>query len=740
MVRRPRSDLFLISFLLLFFELACIRWFGSTVVFLTFFTNVVLLASFLGMSVGCLAAAKPQDLVQRVIPFVFVSVILAGAVLVVYDRFGQVMIDVGGQGSPQQIYFGTEYRARDVSRFVIPLEAVAGLFFVLIALAFVGLGQVMGRTFQQIQNRVAAYTINVGGSLAGLAMFAGVSYLRMAPEVWFAVALALTLYFVPRRTPLQVGCALAVMVAVSVSSHGRSHDTWAPQLIWSPYYKIAYDNRQRLISTNNIGHQQMKNIGETGAAYVLPHVIARDAGGAPFRDVLVIGAGSGNDVAAALRQGAERVDAVEIDRALFEIGLADHPQRPYADPRVTVHIDDGRSFLHATTRRYDLVVYALVDSLVLQSGYSSVRLESFLFTREAFADIAAHLKPDGVFAAYNSYRQGWLVGRMASMMTGVFGRPPLVFSFPYGARIAPDDRPEFTMFLAGSQSPRLDRIQERLQATPFWIGQAPRRNDAVDGFLAEPPAAGGEASESWLRIGPSQVEARADELTPTDDWPFIYLRDRRIPALNIRALVVMAALSAAILAVFAPSGVATTNWRMFFLGAGFMLIETKSVVHLALLFGSTWMVNTIVLSAILVMILLSNLFVLFVRPVRLWPYYALIVASLGAGIAIPMHAYLDLQGAARIVASCAVVFVPIFFAGIVFATAFRDSLEPDVDFGSNLAGAILGGLAETLSLVVGFNNLLVLAVCFYALSAALGARRTGSGTMSATGGTAAFTG
>ena len=63
---------------------------------------------------------------------------------------------------------------------------------------------------------------------------------------------------------------------------------------------------------------------------------------------------------------------------------------------------------------------------------------------------------------------------------------------------------------------------------------------------------------------------------------------------------------------------------MFFLGAGFMLLETKGVVHMALLFGSTWMVNSIVFFSILTMILLSNLYVLAVRPRRLWPYFMLL--------------------------------------------------------------------------------------------------------------------
>ena len=182
-------------------------------------------------------------------------------------------------------------------------------------------------------------------------------------------------------------------------------------------------------------------------------------------------------------------------------------------------------------------------------------------------------------------------------------------------------------------------------------------------------------------------------------------------------MIVMAVLSIATIAVFAPRKGLRPNWRLFFMGAGFMLIETKSVVHLALLFGATWMVNSIVFVAILLMILCSNLFVLLARPARVWPYYALLLASLAVAAAVPMNTFLNLPGSARLVASTAVVFVPVFFAGIVFATAFRDSANPDVDFASNIAGAMLGGLAESLSLVIGFKLLLVVAALFYALSA-----------------------
>jgi hypothetical protein len=138
---------------------------------------------------------------------------------------------------------------------------------------------------------------------------------------------------------------------------------------------------------------------------------------------------------------------------------------------------------------------------------------------------------------------------------------------------------------------------------------------------------------------------------------------------------------------------------------------------MALLFGSTWVVNSIVFFSILVMILLGNLYVIAFKPRRMWPYYALLIAALLVNAAVPMDDFLSLPGAAKVVASCAVVFVPVLFAGIIFTTAFRDSRTPDVDFGSNIGGVIVGGLSEYFSLMLGFNHLLFIAIAFYILSA-----------------------
>jgi hypothetical protein len=184
-------------------------------------------------------------------------------------------------------------------------------------------------------------------------------------------------------------------------------------------------------------------------------------------------------------------------------------------------------------------------------------------------------------------------------------------------------------------------------------------------------------------------------------------------------MLIIAVLSLVVLFTFAPTRRVRPNGQMFFLGAGFMLLETKGVVHLALLFGSTWMVNSIVFAVILLMALLSNLYVQIIRPQKLWPYYSLLIAALLLNVAVPMTSFLALPSIIKVVVSCLVVFVPVFFAGIVFATSFGASQRPDVDLGSNIGGAILGGLSENLSLVVGFNNLLLMTIGYYVLSALL---------------------
>jgi SAM-dependent methyltransferase len=484
-----------------------------------------------------------------------------------------------------------------------------------------------------------------------------------------------------------------------------------------------------MIETNQIGHQVIVDVRRDGPAYSLPHLLRRDAGGGSFDDLLIVGAGSGNDVSAALWHGVKSVDAVEIDPSIYRLGRIDHPNRPYADPRVSIHLDDGRSFVKKSQRAYDLATYALVDSLVLHSGYSSLRLESFLFTEEAFREIKAKLKPGGAFVMYNAYRQGWVVGRLALLAERVFGTKPIVLSMPHVDAIHPSDNQgsRVTCLIVGLPgAPFVERVRDAFASKgSYWLASVPEVGARVNGFGPKPPSVPGYDG-AWAEVRPVRVETSGVGRLPTDAWPFLYLREPVVPALNLRGIALVAGLSLAILLTFAPVRTARPSGRMFFLGAGFMLLESKGVVHMALLFGSTWVVNSVVFAAILVMILLSNLHVATFRPRALGPYYMLLGAALLVNGLVPMSAFLQLAATPRMIASCAVVFAPVFFAGVIFAVTFRDSPRPDIALGSNTGGVILGGLAENLSLVIGFDHLLLVALGFYALSALFSTRGVGT--------------
>jgi SAM-dependent methyltransferase len=713
-IRVQALNLFLVGFLVLFLELACIRWFAAYVVFLQFFTNVVLIASFLGMSCGCLAARQPRDWLNYFPMIALGTVIAALATFATYHFWQGLSINVGGQASPQEVFFGAEYRHPDVAQFAVPIEAIAAVFFVLIALMFVGLGQVLGRAFDAYPNRVQGYTLNIGGSLVGIIGFSAISFIQAPPVVWFFIScagIAYLLYQVGSLTKLKALALAALVLGISIPI-----DWLYPkhQTRWSPYYMVDHDLVLRLIAVNTIGHQQMVPFEAAGSSYSLIHLLQQHSGGTPFHDVLVIGAGSGNDLAHALRFGAGQIDAVEIDPVIQDIGRHYHPDHPYQDARVIPHLDDGRHFLRTTDRKYDLVIYGLVDSLILHSGYANIRLESYLFTQQAFADVKRVLKPDGIFVMYNYLRQGWIVERIAAMAEKTFGCSPLILSLPYEETLRTSSPAGFTMIIAGC-NPRIP--DAFAQHKKFWLDTLPVRNLGVDGFTLRPETTAPDQQRNFERISPTTlIHDGGQVVTTSDDWPFLYLRGKLIPDLTIRSMVVLGLLGLGMVYLFLPKGRIAINGRMFFLGAAFMLLETRAVVQMALVFGSTWLVNSAVFLTVLILILLANLYVLKVTKVRLlWHYLGLLIC-LTAAVLVPLDLFLGGGVLWRYAAPCILALGPMFFAGVIFAESFRDARNPDLAFGSNIAGSVLGGLAESFSMLLGFQHLLLLAVLFYLLS------------------------
>lgn len=831
---RPAFDLFLISWLVLFLELACIRWFPSHVLFLTFFVNLVLLACFVGMSVGCLVARRRTNFIRHT-PYWLLLGIVGGLLIDEYSGYLQAVFAVGNQAKTDVVYFGTEssITLKNPLPFVVPIELVGSLFFAIIAAVMVGPGQEMGRAFNRVPGRTTAYSANLLGSLVGIGMFAGCSMLRLPPLVWFGLAGVVLAYLLLRKNPdatpelrdamppsvtgataaatphpaplpktqkMAVLPLLCLLVTVALTFHTSGFRVVnGRQTIWSEYYRIDYEPNIRMIITNLISQQLMEPSANPPVAevpYALPYLFQRDLkkpDGTPawpeFKRVLVIGAGNGNDVARALmflkkNDPSVQVDAVEIDPVIQMLGqTVPHPDKPFDDPRVKVTINDGRNFLRkAPDATYDLVVFALIDSLVLQSGYSNLRLESYLFTLESFKDVRRVLKPTGVYAVYNFFRQSWIVARLREQLREAFGVDPVAFTTPPAAEVRFSEDGQSTSgfqpsactgFFAGSQEVveplrrAFDPISGpdgKQQPMRYWYpwetGVGP---DSKAGFSptapAEPPPKApiprrkprlhpngepvidgptghiitDEVPPYWLGLYPSNIEDSKGTLRLADDnWPFLYTRGPSVPGLTWRSIGLTLLLSVGLWFLFggreslgAESGVKPdygSMLRAFFLGAGFMLVETKAVVQMALLFGGTWMVNTAVFAAILVMSLAGNLFAGKVNPKRLEPYYAGLFFTILIGVLVSVNTFLGMNPAVQILAACLLVFAPIAFAGVIFATSFKRTSQPDRVFGANVAGALLGGLAENTSIVLGFQLLLCVAAGFYLLSAAFGNR------------------
>jgi hypothetical protein len=645
-----RSRLVLASFLMLFVELALIRWTAANNLYLTHLTNFVLLASFLGIGLGFLLAGSRRDL------FALAPASLALLVAFVL-AFPVQTVDDGGAWR-----LGGALGMAPLPRWVT-LPAI----FLLTVAVLAGLGQEVARTFARFEP-LEAYRLDVLGSLAGIAVFAGLSFLRLPPLGWAllgAVAFGLLLGRRLRAWPV-AGIGLVVLLLGAQSVLGG--------FLWSPYYKIravTEANGSVRVDVNNTPHQTAHSLARIDRddpfyRYPYTYVARRD-------DVLIIGAGTGNDVAVALDEGVRRVDAVEIDPVLLQLGRERHPERPYSDPRVTAHIDDGRAFLERTDRRYDLILLALPDSATIVTGQAALRLENYLFTTQALEQARALLKPGGTFAMYNYY-ESWLVDRYANTLRAVYGTSPCVQ-------------------VGRSLGPR--------QEVVLSLGK--------DGGTAG-------CATTW--------QPSSSTLEPsTDDRPFPYLAERSIPSFYLWMLGLI--LVASLLLVRAAAG-PLRRMRpyadLFFMGGAFLLLETKNVVQFALLFGTTWAVNAAVFAGILLSVLAAIELARRVRLPRPVILYLGLLLALAAAWLIPPAALLSLPVVPRFLAGVAVAFAPIFLANLVFAQRFRSIAASTTAFGANLLGAMVGGALEYLALVTGFRFLLVLVAVLYGLAFLTGRR------------------
>ena len=645
--------LVLFSCLMLFVELGLIRYTGAYVVYLSFFTNFVLLASFLGVGVGFLRARSSADL-ARWAPYLLLALALFIACFPVSaGRIDGQRVLQGSFGVPP-----------------LPIWVSLPVIFALSFAVMASIAQGVARLFAGFEP-LEAYRLDIAGSVLGIVGFSAISFLQAPPVVWGVAVVTLGLLVGRgRRSWAGVAAGVAMITVLAVLSFAP--DTW-----WSPYYRVHLGDQAGPgsldLRVNGLPHQEITPIEVLRSDQPFRYDVYGHDSDNPLDDVLIVGSGSGNDVAIALSRGAGHVDAVEIDPVIQALGRDRHPDRPYDDPAVEVHIQDGRAFLHDADRRYDLILFALPDSHTLISGQASLRLESYLFTEEAMREVRDHLEPGGTFAMYHFYAPT-VIDRYAGTLDEVFGHPPCIDKrAPVGVRFQ----------------------------TVLTINTEP------DGLMCDTP---------WVTSGPVPAP-------DSDDHPFPYLVRRTIPTQYVVSLALILLASAAVVRVAAgPFRPMAGYLDLFFMGAAFLLLETKNVVQFALLFGTTWFVNALVFGGILLTVLAAIEVakrVTFRRPS--WLFVPLFV-SLAIAWAVPQDSLLALSFLPRFVAATTLAFAPVFFANLVFAERFRRVGSSTIAFGTNLLGAMVGGVLEYSALVVGYRSLLVVAALLYLAAWAFGRR------------------
>lgn len=683
--------LFLVSVLGLYLELLMIRWVSSEVRMFAYFKNFILIACFLGFGIGCYISRRRVNLLTTLVPLLTI-------VALIKLPYGPVRVLIGRLPSYLGIF--SEVSFWSVPSQPITIFSVAGLvaaisvvvlIFMLITFLFIPLGQMVGWYLENASRGIFGYSVNIFGSLVGIALYTLLCFLYQPPAVWLALAGIMLTSLLWKIPTLRYVSATVFIICVTIACLGVSGNS---TIYWSPYQKLTVTpvrNADELISyelsTNDDWHQQIFNLSPT---FVAQHpMLFKDVGidwnayNLPYRfyhnpeSVLVLGAGTGNDVAAALRNGADRVVAVEIDPLILKLGRQLHFEKPYDSPRVTTVLDDARSYIQNSADHFDLILFSLLDSHTTSSHFTNIRIDNYVYTREALTAAKQRLKPGGVMIVKFWVDSPWIAGRLNGLLTDVFSSAPLQVQA---------ERPFYAtsgrFFISGSSSKLTEALAHQDVA-------------------------------SYVQTH-SDVETQTAALT-TDDWPYFYQRRRGLSSTVILISVALVVICGIFLREVG-SVEQSFSWHFFFLGAGFLLLEAQIVSKMALLYGTTWAVNAVVIGSLMLVIIASNLVVQ--QYPSFWSNLGFlgILLTIGISYAIPVERLLFQSYAMKLLVSSVILCSPVFFAGIVFIQSFAKAGFRSNTLGSNLFGALVGGLLESLSYWTGIKALLILAAVLYLAS------------------------
>jgi spermine/spermidine synthase len=663
-----RRDIFLTTFSILVLELAVIRWMSQQITVFAYLNNVLLMAAFLGMGLGVGLGRRWPSIFHATLP----ALAALSAILAFPERLGLARLrfpdpTVALWGQEQAVVFGRSL--------VIIL-----VLFVLTSFVFVCAGAKVGELFAR-SAALDAYSSDLAGSLIGVLAMTLLSALQTAPPVWF-VAGGIGLVWLSRRWWSWVSFA-AVIALTFLSIRGA---------VFSPYYRIDVDRATRItgaplrLSVNRDFHQFIHDLSprhiddpavpretrarlrEAELMYRFPFLLS-----ARKDRALVVGAGTGNDVAAALRDGFKDVVSVDIDPRIIDLGKELHPEKPYSDPRTRAVVNDARAYFEQhRSERFDVVDFGLLDSHAMFSSMGTLRLDNYVYTVESIRAAWRMVGDPGVLSvSFSIGDREWLSDRLDRIVFEATGVEPMIV--PHGLQSG--------RFFVVAKGIDLHRLQQRMR------------------FATVSPSPNAER----IRVA-------------RDDWPFLYLRPGSIPVGYLAVLAVILAVAiAGTRAVFGRRILekATFDGALFLMGAAFLLIETRSVTDLSLLFGSTWIVNAAVFGGILAVVWLANLLVRRsrIRDPRL--VFVGLFAALVVNYFVRPDVLLTLPIVARGIAGGLLAALPVGFAGVIFSALFAQTAEPDAALGCNLLGAVIGGCLEYLSMWTGLRALTLLALVLY---------------------------
>jgi spermidine synthase len=682
----------LVTMVSLLLELVMIRWLASVFPVFSFFKNFTLLACFLGLGAGYAVSEKQPCAPGLVLPMLasFVGVIT----LLRYDVGANtdVFSALPMQEQTSISIWMDKLNWFSLFQHSVPLYLLLGMSFVLCACICYPVGQLCGKLLGAT-DALKAYGLNLAGSILGVAVLFVMSLFWLPPVIWFTAVGGVLLFFVLARDakclPLGVVSfsALIIVLAWPVQTD--------IQRIYSPYQlleKMAKPDGLMNILSGGSYYQKVFNLSEANRGHEpAEDTYVRGYYEFPFNfkkrpeRVAIVGAGSGNDVAAALRMGASHVDAIEIDPAIVYLGRSYHPEHPYDDPRVNVIINDARNFFRTAQQQYDLIIYGVLDSHTALSHASNLRVDSYVYTREGITEAFKLLKPDGVMSISFALPNESLGFKLSHILSGI----------------------------PGAGKPLAVRVGYDSKTTTAFVTQK--------GHDIAMPDANAFAAFGFQDVSNYFAQPYPEESIPTDDWPFFYMITRTYPVSYMLALGMVLLLSTMFVrkTIGWTGPVERSYLPFFFLGSGFMLVETKAITELGLHLGGTWFVIAATIVLVLVMAFLANWLVQRKFVPRMGLAYLGLLASLLLGYFSARNHELIAFGSplVNLIMACVVLTIPLFFSGFVFSTQIgKEGVNISTALAYNLMGALFGGLMEYNSMYFGFAFLYLLAMGFYGLA------------------------